>query len=122
MNQNKNTAHVDSQTSEVVRGPFRFPPANDLGRLRIRLLKSGRYFQFLFTKGHIGSCITYYVTTDPGGRPFYSGVQIKFTFIDHGTADCGGSPFYSAISGSGILQLLRELYREEKRFVPAANR
>ena len=33
----------DSQTLEVIRGPFRFPPsakgtANDLGRLRIRLL------------------------------------------------------------------------------------
>ena len=40
----------------------------------------------------------------------------------HGTADRGGSPFYSAISGSGILQSLRELYREEKRFVPAAKR
>ena len=102
MNRNKNTAHVDSQTSE-------------------------RYFQFLFAKSHNGPCITYYVTTDPGGSPgwqtiLFFGVQIKFTFIDHGTADCGGSPFYSAISGSGILQSLRELYREEKRFVPAANR
>ena len=102
MNRNKNTAHVDSQTSE-------------------------RYFQFLFTKSHNGSCTTYYVTTDPGGSPgwqtiLFFEVQIKFTFIDHGTADCGASPFYSAISGSGILQSLRELYREEKRFVPAANR
>ena len=63
MNRNKNTAHVDSQTSE-------------------------RYFQFIFTKSHNGSCITYYVTTDPGGSPgwqtiLFFGVQIKFTFIDH---------------------------------------
>ena len=36
MNRNKNTAHVNSQTSEVAGSPFRFPPANDLGRLRIK--------------------------------------------------------------------------------------
>ena len=65
MNRNKNTAHVDSQTSE-------------------------RYFQFIFTKSHNGFCITYYVTTDPGGSPgwqtiLFFGIQIKFTFIDRGT-------------------------------------
>ena len=73
----------------------------------------------------IMALVLYYLLRDYGPRwqtILFFGVQIKFTFIDHGTADCGGSPFYSAISGSGILQSLRELYREEKRFVPAANR
>ena len=68
--------------------------------------------------------LLYYLLRDYG--PWWQTILfigvIKFTFIDHGTADRGGSPFYSAVSGSGILQSLRELYREEQRFVPAANR